>query len=41
VVGNILDRYKDRIVIFSTHDQAIMRRVDEIVTLESDERLPT
>jgi ABC-type bacteriocin/lantibiotic exporter with double-glycine peptidase domain len=38
VVGNLLERYKDRIVIFSTHDQAIMRRVDEIVTLESDER---
>lgn len=39
VVGNVLERYKDRIVIFSTHDQAIMRRVDEIVTLDSNERL--
>ena len=40
VVGHILGRYKDRIVIFSTHDQVIMQRVDEIVTLESDARLP-
>lgn len=35
VVGNVLRRYKDGIVIFSTHDQAIMQRVDEVVTLES------
>ena len=39
VVGNVLERYKDKIVIFSTHDQAIMQRVDEIVTLESEARL--
>jgi len=36
VVENILREYsKRRIVIFVTHDPSIMKRVDEIVDLES------
>ena len=39
VVANVLERYKDKIVIFSTHDQAIMQRVDEIVGFASAEKI--
>ena len=34
VLGNILKRYKDRIVIFVTHDPLVMERVDEIIRLQ-------
>jgi ABC-type multidrug transport system fused ATPase/permease subunit len=34
VVENILREYSDRIVVFVTHDPAVMGRVDEVIDLE-------
>jgi ABC-type multidrug transport system fused ATPase/permease subunit len=35
VISNILSEFRDRIVVFVTHDPAVMERVDEIVRLDS------
>jgi ABC-type multidrug transport system fused ATPase/permease subunit len=33
VVGNLLKEYKDRILVFVTHDSFVMSRVDEVIDL--------
>jgi ABC-type multidrug transport system fused ATPase/permease subunit len=35
VVRSIIDEYRDRIVVFSTHDLDIARKVDEVIELSS------
>ena len=39
VVADVLERYQHKLVILSTHDQAIMQRLDEIVGLASAEKI--
>jgi ABC-type multidrug transport system fused ATPase/permease subunit len=34
VISNILSEFRDRIVVFVTHDTAVMERVDEVVRLD-------
>jgi ABC-type multidrug transport system fused ATPase/permease subunit len=35
VIENVLSIYRDRIVVFSTHDKDLMARVDEVIRLDS------
>jgi ABC-type bacteriocin/lantibiotic exporter with double-glycine peptidase domain len=35
VLDRILDRYKDKLVIFVSHDQAVVDRVDEVIRLSA------
>ncbi len=35
VVDGLLQEFADRIIIFVTHDEAIMHRVDEVIRLEA------
>jgi ABC-type bacteriocin/lantibiotic exporter with double-glycine peptidase domain len=34
IIENILDKYKNKIVIFITHDHLILKKLDEIIDLE-------